>query len=178
MLALMSIPRAHVLRDAAIVLLTFLLWAADAALRESGGVVATAVACLAGALTAACAFLVHEWGHFLGARLARSVVHLPATPWSVFLFRFDTDQNGREQFIAMSLGGFAASALSIAVLLLVLPLHALSGWVAFGLSGLGVVATFVLEVPTFVRVRRGDPFPRGAAYVSAVDQRVGSERRV
>ena len=37
----------------------------------------------------------------------------------------------------------------------------------FTLVGLGVVATAVLEIPTFWRVLHGGPLPTGSAYVSA-----------
>ncbi len=157
--------RSLLIRDLVLSLLSLGAFALDAALRDaSGGVVATAVAVVAGASAALVGFLVHEWGHLVGALATDSTVHFPRHVASVFLFHFDTRANDRRQFLAMSIGGFAASALVLAVLLLALPLHALSGKIALALASLGVLATVLLEVPTFVRVLRGAPLPRGAVY--------------
>jgi hypothetical protein len=163
---LTPIPRAHLVRDAALVAATLLLWAADAALRGSPGAFPLLVAVLAGALTAVAGYLAHEWGHFVGARLSGSLVHLPSSPRAVFLFQFDRT-NTRRQFLAMSLGGFAASTVVVVLLLRTLPLSVLSGRIALALSALGVLAAIVTEVPVFWRVARGAPIPRGAAYVEA-----------
>jgi len=96
----------------------------------------------------------------------RHAVRDAAVVAAALALRFDADRNGRAQFAAMSLGGFAASATIVTALAAWLPLHALSGRVALGLTAAGVLATLVLEVPPFVRVLRGAPIPRGAAYVS------------
>lgn len=148
-------------RDLLLLAATLLMWRADAVLRVDGGAVAVVVALLTGALTTAVAYLAHEWGHLVGARLAGSTVYLPESADALFLFRFDSEHNRREQFLSMSLGGFAASAVVLALLLAVLPLGTLAGVVALVLSALGVVATAVLEIPAFWRVLRGAPLPRG-----------------
>lgn len=156
------------LRDATIATATLAVWALDARLRAEGGLaVAGGIAAVAaGASTALCGFLLHEWGHLLGALSAGAVIHPASRVASVFLFRFDVSRSTRAQFLRMSWGGFAASALAVAVLLAVLPLGALSGQVALGLVSLGVVATFVLEIPVAWRVARGGALPTGAAYAS------------
>jgi hypothetical protein len=130
------------------------------------GLVPLGVAGAAGVMTAVCAYLAHEWGHFAGARVSRSVVHLPAHVGGVFLFNFDSDRNNRAQFVAMSCGGLLASALVMAWLLSILPAHTNSSRVALALVGLGLVATVVLEVPIVWRVARGAPLPRGSVYKS------------
>ena len=121
-------------------------------------------------MTAVCGYLVHEWGHLVGAWAGGSVVHLPESAASTFLFRFDSDRNTREQFLRMSWGGFIASGISIVVLLLVLPLDTWAARVALLLVAAGVAATLILEVPPFRRVARGAPIPTGAAYRSAADE--------
>lgn len=156
----------HALRDGAIVAAALALWSVDARLRGEPGPGPALAAVTAGALTALAGYLAHEWGHLLGGRLGGAVLHPPARVTDTFLFRFDTDRNGRAQFAAMSLGGFAASAVVVAALAAWLPLHALSGQVALALTAAGVLATVVLELPPFARVLRGAPIPRGAAYVS------------
>jgi len=156
-------PWKHALRDVSIALATLALWHQDAALRGQAGFAAGATAIAAGALAAVCGFVVHEWGHFLGAVLSGSDVRLPSSACSLFLFNFDPETNRPGQFIAMSSGGFLASAAMVAGFLAVLPLGALSGQVAMAFVGAGVAATLILELPPFVRVLRGGPLPRGAA---------------
>jgi ribosomal protein S18 acetylase RimI-like enzyme len=155
-----------VLRDLALAGVALALWAADASLRGAGGALATGVAVATGAVTALVGYLGHEWGHLAGAWLGGSVVHLPASPASVFLFRFDAERNTRGQFLGMSLGGFVATAIAVALLVALLPSGALATRVALALTAAGVVATAVLELPPFFRVWAGAPIPRGAAYVS------------
>ena len=163
----MSRVLAFAARDGVIVAGTLGLWWLDGSARAqpaSAGTVVLAV--LTGLGTALCGFLMHEWGHLLGAVLARSKVEFPALH-SLFLFKFDVLHNGRREFLAMSYGGYAASALSVLVLALVLPRDALSGLVGLGASVLGVLATVLLELPTTVRVYRGAPLPaEGVVYVS------------
>lgn len=121
---------------------------------------------LAALFTVLIAYLLHEWGHLVGALLTRSVVHLPdGALSSPFLFRFDTGRNTRHQFLVMSLGGFIASVLVVLALLMLLPLERLSGRLALGLIALGVLATLVLELPVAWRVYRGSPLPEGRAFV-------------
>lgn len=154
------------LRDAAVIGATVALWSVVGDTTGSGAA-AIALAILAALLTALCGFLLHEWGHLLGALAARSVVALPASPFaSPFLFRFDVGRNDGRQFCAMSLGGFIASVLAVLGLVWILPPGRLATLLTLALVALGVIATFILEVPEFLRVWRGGPLPRGAAYVS------------
>jgi len=155
------------LRDLGLLALTLALWLADASLRGGGGVGAAAVGVAAGALAGLCAYFGHEWGHLLGAKLGRAVVHPPSRIATVFLFNFDSDANRAREFVWMSSGGFLASAVGLAFLLAVLPLDALSGRVALTITLLGVLATAVLELPPFFRVLRGGPIPRGLGYRTA-----------
>jgi len=169
----MRIPWQHACRDLAIVALTLAAWRADAAVRGTGAEWITAAA--AGTLTAICGYLFHEWGHLAGAMVSRSEVRLPERAREVFLFNFDSDRNDARQFATMSSGGFLASAIAIAVLLVALPPGVLATKISLALVGLGVVATAVLELPPFFRVLRGGPLPRGVAFVS--DDNRGDESR-
>jgi hypothetical protein len=163
-------PWKHALRDLTLVVITLLFWRADATLRHASGLLSVLVAVIAGSLAAFAGYLVHEWGHLLGARVSRSVVRLPASPAEIFLFNFNSDRNSREQFLLMSCGGFLASALVIILFLAVLPFPSLASLVAFALTVAGVIATAVLEIPPFVRVLRGGALPRGGAYASDIPQ--------
>jgi hypothetical protein len=157
-------------RDVLLVMLTIVLWGVDAGFRGADGWVAGVVAVGAGLMAAVCGFLVHEWGHFLGARTGGSSIHRSDRVLDVFLFRFDSDANNRSQFLKMSFGGFLASAAVVVLYAVMLPADALSGKIALLLVALGVVATFILEFPVAWRVARGAPLPQGAAYKSAATE--------
>ena len=149
-------------RDGVVAAATCALWAAP-----PDGVLLAALAALATTLVG---YLLHEWGHLLGALAAGARFALPATPFeSPFLFKFDRTGNTRGQFFAMALGGFAASIATVAVLVFVLP-PGLATWLTLGLVGAGVLATLVIEVPEFWRVWRGGPLPDGAAFVSGPER--------
>jgi membrane-associated protease RseP (regulator of RpoE activity) len=163
-------PWKVLLRDLALLGVCLGLLAWDASLREAGrsGALGTAVALGAGLLLGLVGYLLHEWGHLAGARLSGSVVTLPRSARTIFTFFYDTQRNTREQFLAMSCGGFVASAAMVTLYVSVLPLGALSGRVALAVTALGVVATVALELPTAWRVYRGAGLPAaGPAYVSA-----------
>jgi hypothetical protein len=96
----MHIPWTHARRDLAILVLTFVAWRIDAAVRGGGGEWITAT--LAGALTAICGYLFHEWGHLAGALASKSRVRLPERASEIFLFNFDVDRNDSRQFTTMS----------------------------------------------------------------------------
>ena len=159
------IPWKHVARDVGLLALTLFAWQLDGAARTAGSALEWATAPIAGALTAIVGYLFHEWGHLVAARASGAVVRLPERASEVFLFNFHSDRNSARQFLAMSLGGYAASVIVIALLLVVLPLQTLAGKIALTLVGLGVLATAILELPPFFSVLRGGPLPRGTAYV-------------
>jgi hypothetical protein len=159
---------AFALRDAGIAVASLLVWSLEGWLRArgQGGAAAVFVSALAGLSAALCGFLIHEWGHLAGSLLAGARVSFPDALSSPFLFLFDVTHNGRREFLAMSYGGYVGSAVGLALLLALLPLHALSGQVSLTLAALGVALVFILEVPTTLRVYRGAPLPRsGPAYV-------------
>jgi len=103
---------------------------------------------------------------------------LEALPWraeaelfaeriaSPFLFFFDTAASTKSQFVAMSIGGYVASALAAVLALALLPRDQLAGQVGLAIVGIGIVATLVAELPTTIRVSRGGPMPRGYVYRS------------
>jgi len=163
-----GMPWPHAFRDLVFMGIALLFWQLDASLR-TGTVASVLVSISTGVATALCGYLAHEWGHLIGARIGRSVVRLPASPTEIFLFNFDSDRNGREQFLIMSIGGYVASVLVVVFLLATVPLATLAGAVALGLTAAGIVATAVLEIPPFVHVWRGGALPRGGAYVSELD---------
>jgi hypothetical protein len=171
----MRIPWPHARRDLVILALTLVAWRIDASVR--GGSVEWITATLAGTLTAICGYLFHEWGHLAGALASKSRVRLPERASEIFLFNFDVDRNNARQFTTMSSGGFAASAIAIVFLFLVLPADVLATNMSLVLVALGIVATAVLELPPFFRVLRGGPMPRGVAFVSDENRDDAASRR-
>lgn len=151
-------------RDLLLLGVTIGLALADAALREGGGAVATTVGVLTGAMAALAAFLLHEWGHLLATLGSGGKAHPPPRLWAVFLFHFDVEKSTRRQFLAMSYGGYAATALAVILLATWIDLGHVSGVTGLVLSVLGIGATLVLEIPTTVRVARGGKLPSGGVY--------------
>lgn len=158
---------ALLLRDGLAIVATLGLWSYLLRLDAAHGAWSIGINILTALMTVLVAYLMHEWGHLLGAWGARSAFELPAgVIETFFLFRFDNVRNSRAQFFSMALGGFASSILTLAFLLLMLPWSLLASEIALGLTALGVLATLLIEVPEFWRVWRGGPLPNGAAFVS------------
>ena len=152
----MKLPMRMMLRDVLVIVATLALWRWSRELDAAQAALAIPVAVLAGASAAVAGFLLHEWGHLLGALVAGSAVEYPPTIRSIFLFKFG-ESNGRRQYLWMSGGGFAASIVVIIVLALTLNFHAIADWIAIALVVAGVIATFILELPPAWRVFRGAP---------------------
>jgi hypothetical protein len=153
-------------RDALVGVLLMLAWRADGDLRaaHADGLAAMGVGLAAGLLTTLIGFFAHEWGHLLGALSANGVVHAPRRISSPFLFFFDVARSDRRAFLAMSYGGYAASALALVVIMSAVPWRTLSGLTALVATSLGVLATFAIEVPTTIRVARGGALPSGGVF--------------
>jgi len=153
------------LRDTLVTVSCASLWWLEArgGLTGMGG---TVVSILAGLSIGVVAFLGHEWGHAAGSKLSGATIYFAEHATSLFLFTFDTTASTRSQFVAMSMGGYAASAAALVAALVWLPRDQLSGQVGLAVVGIGIVATLVAEVPTTIRVARGGPMPRGHVYRS------------
>ena len=159
--------RWFVVRDAVVVALALGLVAWDASLRAHAdpSAFAAGVGVASGVLVALASFVLHEWGHWLGAVGTGGVVHPPRHLASFFLFFFDTGRSTRAQFLAMSYGGYLATLVALAALVWWAPLDAWSGRTALVLAGLGMAVTAAAEIPTTVRVARGEALPEGFVYV-------------
>ena len=163
----MSILVKLLLRVLVLLAITLALWQFNHQWAGLNTAAAIGIAVAAGIGTVICGFLAHEWGHLLGALARHGRVGLPGSIRTVFLFQFDPEHNSREQFLAMSSGGFIASALIGALLLAVLSFDGLADRIALGLTGLGVLATFILELPPAWLVYRSLPVACAAAGPSA-----------
>lgn len=151
-------------RDLALLALCILAWRLNLSEFAAGNVASVLCSALTVVLTVLASYEVHEWGHLSGALLTGSKVHAPDRLIHQFLFHFDGQRNDRHQFVGMSIGGLAASLLALAVLLLVLPLDTWTARIVLGLVGIGIIATFLREVPEAWRVHRGIIVPTGPVY--------------
>lgn len=159
-------PVRTIARDALLSACAVLALALDARARSADPAASGSIALgvTAGILVAVAGFLLHEWGHWLGARVTGSAMHYPRTVFAPLLFHFDTRVNDRRQFLAMSFGGYLASVVGVGLVLALTDRGAWSGRVALALTVAGMLVTAALEVPTTVRVLRGRPLPDGFAY--------------
>jgi len=150
-------------RDAAVVALASLFWWWLADRSAGNDAFADLSGFLAGTLAGISAFLLHEWGHVLGAVLGRSTVQVNENLRSPFIFRFESQPNSLRQFVVMSLGGFVMTALLVAAAYLYLPDGLLATRVARGavlfLAALGIT----LELPLFLFAVASGTVPEAAA---------------
>ncbi len=112
------------------------------------------------ALTLASAFVFHEWGHLLGARISQARVYPPTHLASIFLYNFDAELNSRRQFLWTSILGFVATGLFLAIFFFGLPAtHPATALVQIGALGLAGL-TVVFEFPIAIAVALGRPIPQ------------------
>ena len=99
------------------------LWAATDAWQAVTGLRAAALLSVLAAIPAGVVFgtLVHEWGHFAGARLAGARYTVPDR-LGLFVFNYDFGANSVSQFFTMSWGGQIGGALAVVLLWWALPL--------------------------------------------------------
>ena len=135
------------LRDAVFLAVAVALWQLAAQRTAADDVLADFAGLLLGLAVGAGGYLLHEWGHLLGAFATRSRVAAPETLWSPFLFSFDSKQNDLRQFGVMSAGGFAATALVIFAFYSYLPDGLLATRIARGVVLVGAFLTVVIELP-------------------------------
>ncbi|MDP9141502.1 MAG: hypothetical protein M3O62_12010 [Pseudomonadota bacterium] len=166
----MRIPMAVLFRDLLLIASSVGLLLLSHQLASAASAWHVPVALLAGVMLAVTGYLLHEWGHLLGALFSRSVVHLPDSIATVFLFRFDTGLNTNRQFLWMSIGGFIASGVVVYIYATQLSLDQLADQTALVLTALGVLATIIFEFPPAWRVLRGGEMPGGVAFVKGVSE--------
>lgn len=151
-------------RDLLIAALLVGVWTTERRFMPGDGALFWVLSIAAGLGYAVMGFLLHEWGHLTGSRLAGAVVHPAPRLFSPLLFHFDTSANDRRQFLWMSMGGYAVSAAWLTFVLATADTARWSGRIALGFVVIGAIGTVVAEVPTTLRVWRGAPLPTGAAY--------------
>ncbi len=120
------------------------------------GLVAVANAVVAGYVLSS---VIHEWGHFSGARLSGAVSPVLEEPKRhFFMFDFPMDQNDTRQFVWMSWGGILAPWLPVVLVLGLVPLGITSAAVLFATLLARAVSIAVFEAPVVLRAERsGNP---------------------
>jgi hypothetical protein len=134
-------------RDAVIVGLTALIWWVGAASSAVPGMRGDFAGVLAGFTVGLSGYLVHEWGHLIGAGIAGSSVKPARSLASGFLFSFDSRSNTQRQFIALSLGGWIATALAMGAVYGLLPAGLFASRVACGVVTANALLVVVVEMP-------------------------------
>jgi hypothetical protein len=146
-----------ILRDVAVVSALLSLFAAAATWATvSGLAIARLLSVVDGLLVgAATAALLHEWGHFVGARLAGG--HAPLKPIRGFLpiFDFDYENNDARAFEWMSVGGNLGDIGVVLIFFLALPLESAgNAALVAGAFGFAVFAGGI-EFPVIRKARAG-----------------------
>jgi hypothetical protein len=135
------------IRDAILVGVTLLLWWALAERSAGSGFLSDLSGWVVGTMLFVCAYLAHEWSHFLGAVAMGSRVEVGQRLGSGFLFSFPAEGNRISQFVVMSLAGFLATGIAITLCYVALPEAYFATRVARGgVLFLGLLG-LVLELP-------------------------------
>lgn len=101
--------------------------------------------------------LMHEWGHYFGAKMFGAACHLhPITKFGI-IFDYDMENNNDIQFKGLGVGGTLAHW-SIAFALLFLIDKGSMGAAAIKASAFGyVVSATIIEFPPIIRSFMGEP---------------------
>jgi hypothetical protein len=134
-------------RDLAIGAGAVLLWVLASGFSAGAGFVSDFSGLVVGLALGSCTFLLHEWGHLLGALAGRSAVRPAESLRSPFIFSFDSQLNSRRQFLAMSVAGFAATGAAIWVSYALLPSELLATRVARGVALVSAFLVVAIELP-------------------------------
>jgi len=137
-------------RDGAIIGTSLLLACFVGPLSAGVGPLSDLTGVVVGFALGAAVFVLHEWGHLVGALLTRSHVLAPPRLTSVFLFSFDSKLNTRRQFLIMSATGFVMTGLALWGVYALPSDEQLATRVARGLVLFLVSLTVLLEFPAVI----------------------------
>lgn len=100
--------------------------------------------------------VLHEWGHYAGARLAGSNTQvLPEPAGYFFMFNFPFDKNDRRQFLWMSWGGILVPWMLVLATLAWIPIDNASRAMLLAVFVTRAVQVSVFEVPVARRTSDG-----------------------
>jgi len=146
------------IRHGAIALSAITIWGtSDYWATETGLFLAESVslinAIFAGTITA---YIIHEWGHFTGARVSGSISPVLKEPVSFFMFNFKDDLNTQSQFLSMSVGGPLANWSLFILIFILLPLNTWSQAMFLATTFAIATSVSIFEFPVIQRVMYGD----------------------
>ena len=137
------------------------IWGAAVTWAQVTGWAIAQFAAVGGALVAGMILpsIIHEWGHFAGARLSGAQSPALEKPRNhYFMFDFAMDQNDARQFIWMSWGGILAPWVLVVGAWVFVPWALTSGLVLIATLMSRAVAVTVFEAPIAQAVSQGgDP---------------------
>lgn len=155
----MAMPWLLLARDLLISAVLLSLWAgADAAYAVMGSRFVGAISVLDAFLAAlGVGYIVHEWGHFAGARLSGGVA--PVNDWkSLQLFRYDFEKSEPLHFKWMSIAGNVTPWLLALLVLASVPLDTPGRTFLFAVAFSGAVFVNITELPVLWMALNGmDP---------------------
>ena len=142
------------LRDAAVVFAAFALWGGADAWATTSGLAVALVTSVGSALIAGwiIASLMHEWGHYLGAKLSGSKAPRIKAPGLLFFrYNFDLVNNSLGQFTSMSVAGSLAHWGVFAAALLLLPMATLAQTAFISSTFAFAIFASIVEWPIIAR---------------------------
>lgn len=153
------------IKDGALVVVALAVWGgADTWAAQSGLWLALATAVGASMVVGwIVAGLLHEWGHYAGAKLAGAVApRVQPSGLAFFRYNFDLKNNNRRQFTAMSVGGSVAHWSAVVAAFLLLPMSTLAQTVLVSTTFAFAVFATVIEWPIIARTLSGRVHPAEA----------------
>ena len=142
------------LRDAAVVFAALALWGGADAWASTSGLALALVTSVGSALIAGwiIASLMHEWGHYLGAKLSGSKAPRIKAPGLLFFrYNFDLVNNSLGQFTSMSVAGSLAHWGVFAAALLLLPMATLAQTAFISSTFAFAIFASIVEWPIIAR---------------------------
>ena len=142
------------LRDAAVVFAALALWGGADAWATTSGLAVALVTSVGSALIAGwiIASLMHEWGHYLGAKLSGSKAPRIKSPGLLFFrYNFDLVNNSLGQFTSMSVAGSLAHWGVFAAALLLLPMATLAQTAFISSTFAFAIFASIVEWPIIAR---------------------------
>ena len=142
------------LRDAAVVFAGLALWGGADAWATTSGLAVALVTSVGSALIAGwiIASLMHEWGHYLGAKLSGSKAPRIKAPGLLFFrYNFDLVNNSLGQFTSMSVAGSLAHWGVFAAALLLLPMATLAQTAFISSTFAFAIFASIVEWPIIAR---------------------------
>jgi hypothetical protein len=152
----MDMPWLLLARDLVIASILLSLWAgADAAYAVMGSRFVGAISVLDAFVAAlAVGYIVHEWGHFAGARLSGGTA--PANDWkNLQLFRFDFAKSEPQHFQWMTVGGNLTPWLLVGLIAASVPIDTPGRTFLFSVALGGAAFVNITELPVLWATRMG-----------------------